>query len=162
MYEHAVVRLIQEQIGFMGTIDGVVPKIRPMKGYVGTDGTLWLLSLMMNQKVKELALNDQVELCILADSCDMLRLNGILEPVVKDKQTLNVLANEPKTLLCRQQFTPLVDWSGDIYQLRVRAIQYITKEGMTFCQFDEAEEIEDVTGIKLNPGNPFQLRPCCL
>lgn len=154
MHEQAVVNLLQEKAVFVGTVDGVLPQVRPMLGFIGPNGGLWLLSLVLKDRVA-LTNNDQAQLCAMGDEGDLLQINGILEPMPFSSRSLPQWTEAEATL---PKHTLDADLSVILYRLRVHSVYYTIRDGRTFYQQDEAGKAEAMDGIRLIPGGPFRLK----
>lgn len=154
MHEQAVVNLLQEKAVFVGTVEGVRPRVRPMLGFVGPNGGLWLLSLVLKERVT-LTNNDQAQLCAMGDEGDLLQINGFLEPMPFSSRSMSQWAEAESTLPKHVLDT---DLSVILYRLRVHSVYYTVRDGRTFYQRDEAGKIETMDGIRLIPGGSFRLK----
>jgi general stress protein 26 len=72
---------------FLATIDGDVPRVRPVSP-VRTDGfTVFVANLRMYHKTREIAANANVELCYMDERHDQVRITGRAE-IVADRALL--------------------------------------------------------------------------
>lgn len=78
MLDSQVLMILKQKVIYMGTTYENIPKVRPMRPFVDSMGTVWLVSHKDTQKIKEIEHNNKVELCTLSDDHDVLRLQGRL------------------------------------------------------------------------------------
>jgi general stress protein 26 len=78
MFDEKILAMIKNKTLFMGTANDNVPRVRPMRPFVGQDHSIWLISYADTEKTKEIQNNQQVELCTINDNHDVLRLQGLL------------------------------------------------------------------------------------
>lgn len=63
-------------IGYMATIDGSTPRVRPMSVTVSKEGTLLTSTFTKSPKMKQLAKNARVEIAFYDPSMQQVRLSG--------------------------------------------------------------------------------------
>lgn len=78
MLDSKIIAILKKHILFLGTSHENVPKVRPMRPFVDEAGDIWLISYKDTEKTKEIELNNNVELCAVDDSNNVLRLQGRL------------------------------------------------------------------------------------
>ncbi len=70
-------------IGFLATIDGATPRVRPMAVSVSKDGMLLTSTFTRSPKMKQIAKNSRIELCFCDEGMQQVRISGRMK-VVKD------------------------------------------------------------------------------
>ena len=85
MSKAAVKKIIKASngIGYMATIDGSTPRVRPMAVSVGKDGVLLTTTFTRSPKMKQLTKNSRVEICFCDEGMQQVRLTGRAK-VIKD------------------------------------------------------------------------------
>ena len=77
MFSPQITAILKRQLFFLGTICEGRPRVRPMRPFVDAEDNIWLISYKGTEKIKEIELNNKVELCTV-DNNDVLRLQGFL------------------------------------------------------------------------------------
>ena len=88
MFEQEALALLRGKVAFMANYDGQRPRVRPMKPFVDEQNRIWLFSHLETRKVEELAADCRVDLCIVGDMQEILRVSGSVEPVKEPTQAL--------------------------------------------------------------------------
>lgn len=83
MYEEQVIDIIKNETAFMASVDGNLPRIRPMRVYVDETGHLWLFSHYNSKKVTEFEANPRVELAFTGKDKSYLTVYGELQDATK-------------------------------------------------------------------------------
>lgn len=135
MYEREVITLLEGQVVFVATVNGISPQVRPMRAKVDDNGTVWLICQAC-RRADEIAVNDRAALCAIDEEGALLRMNGQLEPV-----TAQVGASTGP--------------SSAAYRLRIHSITFNPSDGGAYHQ---VELPQDLDGILLKPDNTFSLR----
>lgn len=135
MYEREVITLLEGQVVFVATVNGISPQVRPMRAKVDDNGAIWL-SCQACRRADEIAVNDQAALCAIDDDGALLRMNGQLEPVTA-------------------QVGAMTGPSSATYRLRVHSILFNPSDGGVYTQVELPQELE---GILLQPESTFSLR----
>lgn len=135
MYEQEVISMLEGQVAFVATVNGISPQVRPMRAHVDSDGSV-LLYCSACRRADEIAVNDSAALCVMADDDSVLRMNGQLEAVL------------PHDSASRR------GQDGVAYQFRIHSILYNSCDGITYSQVESPQEIK---GILLKSDNAFCL-----
>ena len=134
MYEREVMTLLEGQVVFVATVNGIAPQVRPMQARIGEEGVVWLCCPAC-RRADEIAVNDQAALCAIDDDGALLRMNGQLEPV---------------TALVGAEIGP----SSATYRLRIHSILFNPSDGGAYTQVELPQELD---GILLQPESTFSL-----
>lgn len=134
MYEREVITMLEGQVVFVATVNGIAPQVRPMHAQVDASGALWLCCPAC-RRADEIAVNDQAALCAIDEDGALLRMNGQLEPV-----TAQVGAN--------------IAPASATYRLRIHSILYNPSDGGSYLQVELPQELD---GILLQPDISFSL-----
>ena len=81
MFELEALALLRSKVAFMANYDGSRPRVRPMKPFVDEQNQIWLFSHLETRKVGELTADNRVDLCIVGDMQEILRVSGWVEVV---------------------------------------------------------------------------------
>ena len=135
MYEREVITLLEGQVVFVATVNGISPQVRPMRAKVDDNGAVWLICQAC-RRADEIAVNDQAALCAIDEDGALLRMNGQLEPVAAQ-----VGANTGP--------------SSAAYRLRIHSITFYPSDGGAYHQVELPQELE---GILLKPEITFSLQ----
>ncbi len=81
MFEQEALALLRSKVAFMANYDGNRPRVRPMKPFVDERNRIWLFSHLETKKVSELSADNRVDLCIVGDLQEILRVSGHVEAV---------------------------------------------------------------------------------
>jgi len=82
--------------GFLATVDGNQPRVRPMSFVLLPDGRFWSSTYRCSGKVAELENNDRVEVCFLDDRKLHLRVEGRLRTTGGTEAKRSLLELNPK------------------------------------------------------------------
>lgn len=131
MYEQEILDIVRTKKGFLATVDGQQPRVRPMKPYVCEHGRIWLFSRLITKKVDEIRNNDRVELGLIGDRHEVVRISGRLD-VFNGMNPAELMSFKEKMFQelpdMKQYFTGPDDPDMVIYQLHVYHVQYTTKD----------------------------------
>lgn len=83
MFEQEALALLRSKVAFMANFDGKRPRVRPMKPFVDEKNRIWLFSHLETKKVSELSADNRVDLCIVGDLQELLRISGCVEAVTE-------------------------------------------------------------------------------
>ncbi|WP_378953354.1 pyridoxamine 5'-phosphate oxidase family protein [Pelosinus sp. sgz500959] len=89
MDQREIFNIMKNRFMFMGTVEGTIPHVRPMKPYIDDENNIWLISHVDTKKIREIEDNSKVELCTLGDENEVLRIAGQLES--EDHFSKNIL-----------------------------------------------------------------------
>ena len=64
MFEQDVINLVKNNTAYVATVDGVIPRIRPMTPYVDDAGGIWFASNKSSKKVHEIKANPRVTIFV--------------------------------------------------------------------------------------------------
>ena len=81
MFEQEALALLRSKVAFMANYDGSRPRVRPMKPFVDEANRIWLFSHLETKKVGELSADNRVDLCIVGEMQEILRVSGKVEEV---------------------------------------------------------------------------------
>lgn len=121
MYEREVITLLEGQVVFVATVNGIAPQVRPMQAQVDADGVLWLYCSAC-RRADEIAVNDRAALCVMADDGSLLRMNGQLEAVAD----------------------PAGASSGAVYRLRIHSLLFNSSDGDLYTKIEQPLDLNGV------------------
>ena len=131
MYEKEVLDIVRNNKGFLATLDGEQPRVRPMKPYVCEHGRIWLFSRLLTKKVDEIHNHDRVEICFVSDEQEVVRISGRLD-IYNSMDPAKVTEFKEKMFREMPDMSHYFTGPGDpnvvIYQLHVYHVQYTTND----------------------------------
>ena len=96
MFEQDVINLVKNNTAYVATVDGVIPRIRPMTPYVDDDGGIWFASNKSAKKVHEIKANPRVTIFVPGENHEV-SLYGRLSEHPEDKAVIAaMLAAKPE------------------------------------------------------------------
>ena len=97
MSKAAVKKIIKSAngIGYMATIDGKSPRVRPMAVSVSKDGMLLTSTFTRSPKMKQIGKNSRVEICFCDEGMQQVRLSGSVKVVKDEKKKASFFKKTP-------------------------------------------------------------------
>ena len=73
-------------IGFLATIDGTTPRVRPMACQLTNENVLWSATFSKSRKMKQLKDAPRAEICFMDDKMQHVRLSGRIKVITDLKK----------------------------------------------------------------------------
>ncbi len=102
------------KVCWLATVDGEQPRVRPMGSALFDAGAIWFATSARSEKIRQLAINPNVEICYIDLQWSHLRIRGQARQVAEPTMRQRVWENAPEL---RQFFTGPDD--ADMVLLRV-------------------------------------------
>lgn len=131
MFEQEALALLRGKVAFMANYDGNRPRVRPMKPFVDEANRIWLFSHLETRKVVELSVDNRVDLCIVGEMQEILRVSGQVEEISETTQEL--FAETRRKLFAAipgvgRYYTGPADPNFVLFRLRVEDILFASRD----------------------------------
>jgi general stress protein 26 len=124
---HAVIHA--DRFPMLATIDGTLPRVRPVSP-VRTDGfTIYVANLRMYHKTVEIAANPNVELCYMDEHHSQVRLMGVAE-IVTDRDVLQEIWDA--NALMRQFIVSLDNPMLIVYRIAATKVSFMQEWALEY------------------------------
>ena len=129
--ELALAVIEQDKFPVLATIDGDVPRVRPVSPLRNDGFVIWVASLRDSHKTGEIEANANVELCYMTDRHDQVRLTGIAHTIT-DRASRQELWDQSPLL---QQFIPDVnDPQFILYKVEPRRVRFMREWALAYYE----------------------------
>ncbi|MEO5915987.1 MAG: pyridoxamine 5'-phosphate oxidase family protein [Luteolibacter sp.] len=125
----AIATMASAKFPMLATLDGEQPRLRPVSP-VGTERfTVHIANLRSYGKTCEIAANDRVELCYLADNHDQVRITGTAG-IVTDREVLESIWN--KNPLLRSYLGSIDNPELIIYRITPNRVRFMREWALEY------------------------------
>lgn len=116
-------------IGYMATVDGAQPRVRPMACNLTPDNLLWMSTFTRSPKMKQLAKNPRVELCFSDPAWQQLRIAGRVKVVTAAASKAAFFKKNPDL---KQYFTGADDPNFVMLELKPASVKVMAGGSMEY------------------------------
>ena len=112
--------------GFLATVEGNQPRVRPMMPYLTEEGDLFLALLGRSRTIPEIKANPHVEVCFVDRKMWYCRVTGTAEISSDIAKKQVVFENVP---MLRQYFAGAEDPNYHLAVIKIKAVEAMTPHG---------------------------------
>jgi len=113
----------------MASIDGNMPRVRPVSPVRTDHFTIYIANLRAYHKTVELAANPNVELCYMDDGHNQVRLSGAVETVTDRKLLTEIWDANP---LLRQYLGTIDNPQLIVYRVNPKQVRYMQEWALDY------------------------------
>ncbi len=126
MTKEEVIDLIRDAgFGFLATLDGKQPHVRPMMPYLTEEGDLLLALLSHSRTISQIQKNPQVEICYVDRKMEFCRVQGKAS-VSEDLEKKELVWNNVPML--RQYFSGPADENFKLIEIKTESVEAMTPQ----------------------------------
>jgi general stress protein 26 len=127
----ALAVIAADRFPMLATIDGDVPRVRPVSPVKSDGFTIYVANLRLYHKTGEIAANPNVEICYMDDGHNQVRLSGVAE-IVTERPLLEEIWNANP--LMRQFLGTLDNPQLIVYRIRPKQVRYMQEWAISYYE----------------------------